>query len=120
MKTYKRPMAGWWTRNPFYRWYMLRETSCVVITIYAFILLVGLVRLAQGEAHYEAWLEALARPWAIAFHIVAFVLVAYHSWTWFKIMPKTMPRLPIPDRAIVAGGVAAIVVSSALVLWVAR
>lgn len=120
MKTYRRPMSGWWQRNPFYLWYMLREASCVVITIYAFILLVGLARLAQGEVRYEDWLERLARPWAIAFHAVGFALVAYHSWTWFKIMPKTMPRLPIPDRAIVAGGVAAIVVSSALVLWVAR
>ena len=120
MKTYKRPMPGWWRRNPFYLWYMLREASCVVITIYGFILLVGLARLAQGEARYAAWLETLAHPWAIAFHGVAFALVAYHSWTWFKIMPKTMPRLPIPDRAIVAGGVTAIFVCSALVWWAAR
>ena len=120
MRTYQRPMAGWWTRNAFYRWYMLREASCVAITIYAFILLVGLARLAQGEVRYEDWLERLARPWAIAFHVVAFVLVAYHSWTWFKIMPKTMPRLPIADRVIVAGGMVAIAVCSALVVWVAR
>ena len=119
MKTYKRPMTGWWRRNPFYLWYMLREASCVVITVYALILLVGLARLTQGEVRYEDWLERLARPWAIAFHALAFALVAYHSWTWFKIMPKTLPRLPIPDRAIVAGGVAAIGVCSALLWWAA-
>ena len=120
MNTYKRPVTGgWWRHNPFYRWYMLREASCVVITIYAFILLTGLARLAQGQASYSDWLDGLASPWAIAFHAVAFALVAYHAWTWFKIMPKTLPRLPIPDGAIVAGGVAAIFACSALVLWAA-
>ena len=125
MKTYRRAMGGWWRRNPFYLWYMLREASCVVITIYALILLVGLARLAQGEVAYEDWLERLAQPWAIAFHAVALVLVAYHAWTWFKIMPKTLPFVRIggwrvPDRAIVACGVAAIGVCSAALFWAAR
>ena len=119
MKTYKRPMGGWWRRNPFYLWYMLREASCVVITLYALILLVGLARLAQGEVRYEDWLERLSRPWAIAFHVLAFALVAYHSWTWFKIMPKTLPRIPLPDAAVAAIGVAAIGVCSALLWWAA-
>ena len=35
MKTYTRPMSGWWRRNPYYRWYMLRELSCLFITLYA-------------------------------------------------------------------------------------
>jgi uncharacterized membrane protein len=35
-------------------------------------------------------------------------------------MPKTLPRLPIPDRAIVVSGVAAIAACSALLWWVAR
>jgi fumarate reductase subunit C len=99
---------------------MVREASCVVLTIYALTLLVGVARLAQGEVRYEDWLERLSRPWVIAYHALAFVLVAYHAWTWFKIMPKTLPRLPIPDRAIVAGGVAAIGVCSALLWWAAR
>jgi fumarate reductase subunit C len=125
MKTYKRSMAGWWRRNPFYLWYMLREASCVVITIYALILLVGLARLGQGEVRYEHWLERLSRPWAIAFHALAFVLVAYHAWTWFKIMPKTLPFVRIggwrvPDPAIVASGVAAIAVCSGVLFWIAR
>jgi len=121
MRTYRRYVSGtWWWRNPYYRWYMLREASCVAITVYALILLVGLARLRQGEVAYEDWLERLSRPWAIAFHAVAFVLVAYHAWTWFKIMPKTLPRLPVPDRAIVVAGVAAIGVCSTLLWWLAR
>ena len=120
MNTYKRPVSGtWWTRNPFYRWYMFRELSCVFITLYAFILLVGLYRLAQGPEAFLAWQAALAHPASLVFHLVALVLVLYHSWTWFKIMPKTMPRLPVADRAVVAGGLMAVVVVSAICVWTA-
>ena len=126
MKSYVRPMAGWWKRNPFYLWYMLREASCVFVTLYALILLVGLARLAQGKAAFENWLESLSSPGSIAFHAVAFVLVLYHAWTWFKVMPKTLPfvRLAgrrVPDKAIVATAVAASVICSlglfAFVRW---
>ena len=120
MKTYQRPMAGWWHRNPFYLWYMLREASCVFITVYALILLVGLARLGQGEVAFEDWLESLSRPWSIAFHAVAMILVLYHAWTWFKVMPKTLPfvRLGawrVPDRLIVAlAGGSSVLLSAAL------
>ena len=48
MKTYVRPMGSWWLHNLFYRWYMVRESSCIVITVYAVILLWGLMRLVEG------------------------------------------------------------------------
>lgn len=117
VRTYVRPMAGWWRRNPFYLWYMLREASCVFVTAYALVLLVGLVRLAQGRAAFDAWREDLASPLAIAFHALALALVLYHAWTWFKVMPRTLPFVRIggtriPDRLIVAAGVASAAVSS--------
>jgi fumarate reductase subunit C len=119
MNTYKRPMAGWWLRNAFYRWYMLRELSCVFLTAYALLLLVGLYRLMQGAEAFAAWQAALARPGSLLFHAVALVLVIYHSWTWFKIMPKTLPRIPLPDWAVVTGGVTAVVLVSVALLWTA-
>ena len=117
MRVYQRPMAGWWRRNPYYLRYMLREASCVFITAYAFVLLAGLWRLAQGKAPFERWLEGLAHPLPIAFHAAAALLVLYHAWTWFKVMPKTLPRVPVPDAAIVAAGLAASAVLSAAMLW---
>jgi fumarate reductase subunit C len=119
MNTYRRPMAGWWRRNPFYLGYMLREASCVFITAYALVLLWGLYRLSQGRASYEGWLQALAHPVSMLLHAAALVLVVYHAWTWFKIMPKTLPRVPLPYEAIVAAGVAAIAACSALLWWAA-
>ncbi|MGC4079665.1 MAG: fumarate reductase subunit C [Rubrivivax sp.] len=120
LKTYQRPMAGWWTKNPFYVLYMIREGSAVLLAAYALVLLVGLARLAQGEAEYEAWRAALASPLAIVFHLVAAALVAYHSVTWFGVMPKTAPKLPFPPRLVTVGGwIAAVVVSIGLVAVVA-
>lgn len=124
MKTYQRAMAGWWRRNPFYLWYTLRELSSLAVTAYALVLLVGLARLRQGEAEFDAWREALASPASLGFHALALLLVLYHAWTWFKVMPKTLPLLRIagrrvPDEAIVAAGLAAAVLASALLLWAA-
>ncbi len=124
-KTYTRPMRGWWRKNPFYLWYMLREASCVFVTAYALVLLCGLYRLSQSADAFDAWRAALTSAWSIAFHGVALLLVLYHAWTWFKVMPKTMPFIRmggkrVPDAAIIACGAAAAVILSALlfaVVW---
>lgn len=124
-KTYMRPMAGWWRRNPFYLWYMAREASCLFITVYALVLLVGLWRLSQGPAAFEAWRAALAAPVSVAFHLVALVFVLYHAWTWFKIMPKTLPFVRVggrrvSDRAIVVSGAITAVAASILLFAAVR
>ncbi len=125
LKTYVRPMTGWWRRNPFYLWYMVREASSLFITIYALVLLMGLWRLSQGQAAFDAWRAALTAPASMVFHLVALVLVIYHSWTWFKIMPKTMPFIRIrgrriADRTIIASGVIATILSSLVLFVVVR
>ena len=119
MKTYQRAMTGWWRRNPFYLWYTLRELSSLAVTAYALVLLAGLARLRQGEAQFDAWREALASPASLGFHAVALLLVLYHAWTWFKVMPKTLPFLRVagrrvPDRAIVVAGLASAVLFSTI------
>jgi fumarate reductase subunit C len=125
LRTYVRPMRGWWLRNPFYRWYMLREATALLVALYAIELLVGLARLAQGREAYEAWRAALATPAALAFHVVALAALVYHAWTWFAVMPKTLPFLSVagrrvPDRAIVAGGVTAACLAAAALFVLVR
>ena len=100
LNPYARSMRGWWWRHPYYRWYMLRELTCVFVAAYAVVLLVGLARLAQGRAAYDAWRASLDTPLALAFHAVALVLIAYHAWTWFAVMPKSMPLLRIHGRRV--------------------
>ena len=124
--TYVRPMGVWWRRNAFYRSYMLREASALFVTLYAVVLLVGLARLAQGQAAYDAWRASLATPPWVLFHVVVLIFVAYHAWTWIAVMPKTMPIVRIGgqrvgDRTVVALGAAASIAAQlallALLTW---
>ena len=120
MKTYTRPVTGtWWTSLPYYRWYMFRELSSLFITLYALVLLWGLASLVRGRSAYEAWLDMLSAPALVLFHAVTLVLVIYHAWTWFKIMPKTLPRIPLSDTVVVVSGVSAVILVSAVLLWIA-
>jgi len=99
-RPYVRPMAGWWRRNPFFMRYMAREVTSIFVAAYAFVLLVGLLRLSQGEAAFAGWLAALATPASVAFHGLLFAVFAYHTYSWFVIMPKTMPPVVVGGRRL--------------------
>ncbi len=121
-RPFVRPMAaGWWWKNPFLLGYMLREMTSAIVAAYAFVLLAGLVALSQGEARYVRWFEALSSPWSLAFHSVVLTVFLYHSWSWFRIMPKTLPAIwlgetRLPDAVITYGGLAATLVNCAMLL----
>ncbi|UCE32484.1 MAG: fumarate reductase subunit C [Burkholderiales bacterium] len=126
IRTYTRPMSGWYRRHAFYSWYMVREASSVIVTVYALVLLTGLWRLTQGEAAFEAWRASLASPVAIVFHLLALWLFVVHTLSWFRVMPKTMPFVRIGGKRVAdatitnAGRIAAAactVVVYALFLW---
>ena len=125
VRTFVRPMQGWWRKNPYFVRYMIRESSSVFLAIYAVILLVGLLRLTQGAAAWDAWREALTSPVSILFHWLALLTVGYHAYTWWKVAPKTAPDLrfagrPLPELVITAGGWFATLGASALVYIIVR
>lgn len=122
---YVRPMKNWWLRDRFFVIYMIREATAVFVAVYALILMVGLMRLAQGEAEWNGWLAALKSPLSVAFHVVMLAAFAVHTWSWFRIMPKTMPIIfigayRVPPNVITGAGVAAAVVACAAVFVAAR
>ena len=125
VKTYVRSMDGWWRKNPFFVRYMLRESSSVFLAIYALILLVGLLRLSQGEAAWDGWRATLTHPVSILFHWAALLTVGYHAYTWWKVAPKTAPDIrvggrAIPELLITGGGLAATLGASVLVYLIVR
>jgi fumarate reductase subunit C len=124
-KPYVRPMAGWWRRDPFFIRYMAREATALFVTAYAVILLVTLGRLAQGRASFDAWLAIQRSAPMLAIHAVLLAAFAWHTVTWFAIMPKTMPPLAIAGRKLAPGlitgaGLAAALVASAALFLVVR
>jgi len=55
---YRRPMRGWWRRDPFFVRYMAREATALGVAVYALVLCVGVVCLALGEAADAAAIRA--------------------------------------------------------------
>ena len=107
-RPYVRTMDGWWKRDPFFVRYMYREFTAVFVAAYAIVLLVGLIRLSHGEAAWTGWLEAMKSPIALIFHLVVLGVFLYHTWSWFKIMPKTMAAIyrhgqKVPPETITLG-----------------
>ena len=115
-KPYVRSMDGWWKKNPFFVEYVIHESTALFVLAYAVTLLVGLIRLGQGEAAWNGWLAALQSPMALVFHLALLVAIAYHTYTWFKIMPITLPPIKVGGEklspcAIITGGLTAAVVA---------
>ena len=110
LKTYPQPTHGtWWKGNSFLSAYMAREWSSLLIVLYALILVWGLWSLSNGEVAYAHWRAIMASPLFLIFHLLAFGVVGYHSYTWFKVMPKTMPNLPFNAALFTKGGWAAVI-----------
>ena len=125
VKPYVRSMDRWWRRDRFFLFYMIREASSVFLAVYAVILMVGLWRLTQGEAAWEAWRGAMRTPAGFVFHWLALVTVSYHAYTWWKVAPKTAPDLrfggrPLPELLISGGGWLATLGASVIVFVLVR
>ena len=104
-RTYVRPVAGWWRSNPFFLRYMAREVTAIFVAAYALIMLAGVVRLSQGPAAFEEWQDGLRSPLSIAFHLLLLAVFAFHTWSWFNIMPKTLPPIVLGGRRLSAAAI---------------
>ena len=124
-RPYVRSMDGWWKRDSYFISYMAREATAVFVAAYAVVLLVGLLRLGQGEAAFNGWLQALQSTPSLLFHLIVLATFVYHTWSWFNIMPKTMPMLVVggkrvPPATITGTGLAAAAVACLAVFFIVR
>lgn len=112
---YRRPMAGWWRRNPYFFWYMVREVTAIGVAVYAVVLLAGVVCLARGEPAWNGWLAAMRSPVSIALHLLLLAGMVCHAWSWFDIMPKTMPMLFVGGKRVEASTITRVGLAVAVV-----
>lgn len=121
-RPYVRPMTGWWKRDPFFMRYMWREATAIGVAVYAVILAVGLLRLSQGEAAWNGWVQALRSPLSIALHGVLLLCMFIHAKSWFEIMPKTMPYLHVGGQRVAGSTITrtgwSVAAAATVVLWV--
>ena len=115
-RTYRRTRPVDWGRSVHRRRYMRRELTSVFLIAYALVLLVGLWRLSQGEAAFDAWRAAMGHPLALVGHVLIFIAALYQTISWFQVMPRTLPDSQIRPASITRAGWAAAAVASVLVL----
>ena len=96
---------SWWLHHPRYVAYMIRELTSLFVGLYCALLAVGLVRLAQGQAAWDAFVAAFSSPPGVVFQLLCLAFATYHSVTWFALTPKAMPLMvkgePVPGSVIV-------------------
>jgi fumarate reductase subunit C len=97
-KPYVRSMDGWWKKNPYFVEYMIHESTALFVAAYCLVLLVGVIRLGQGEAAWNGWLEAMKSPLSVLCHLVLLAGAVYHTYSWFKILPITMPPVIVGGK----------------------
>ena len=122
-RPYVRPVQpGWWRRNPYFVRYMAREVTAPFVALYALILLSGLVCLAAGPDAWRSYIEALQSRAALALHVVLVGIFTYHTFSWFAIMPKTMPPVIVDGRRMEAGAITGVGLVAATIcmciLWI--
>ena len=106
------PRFRWYFRHARYLRYMAREITCLFIGAYTLLLVVGLKRLSEGQAAYEAFLDALKGPVSVVFHVAALVFALYNTVTWFNVAPKALPVQL--GQTLLPGGVVA---AAHYVIW---
>jgi fumarate reductase subunit C len=111
---------SWWLQQPRYVLYMIRELTSLFIGLYCALLVVGLVRLAQGRAAWDEFVAAFSSPLGVIFQLLCLAFAIYHSLTWFALTPKAMPMMikgkPVPGMAVVGAHYLAWAVVSIVVL----
>jgi fumarate reductase subunit C len=99
-RPYLRSQPRYWWAHPPYRAYTIRELCGVALALYAAILLAGLVCLLRGPEAFEAYRHFLASPWSLLMHLLLLAAAVWHMWTWFQILPKTLPKLVWHGRLV--------------------
>ncbi len=92
-RPYVRPMKRtWFMDHPYYRNYMIRESSSILDGLYCLNLFDGLLQLTRGEVAWNSWVAFQAHPLMILFAIVTLCLTIYHSVTYFDMTPRVLPQ----------------------------
>ena len=123
---YKRPMTRtWWLRNRRYTLFMIRELTAILLVGFVILYLVQIARLGSGPASYDAFLQLMESPLWIALHLIFLLGALLHSVTLgsascARALPEFVFGIRIPQVAIAAGGLAAWIVVSVIIILAFR
>lgn len=111
----------WFLQRPSWTRFIVREATAVFVGAYAIFLLV-LVYRAQEAPSFSVFLEGLRSPVSLLLHLIALMMVLYHTFTWFNLTPQALPLWQgeerVPPRLIVAASYVAWLIVSGVVAWI--
>ena len=107
VKNYRKPYnpkfeATWWTKNPFYFRYMLREGTAaaalfgaleIMLGVFMFVLcdFSGEVATVESAAPWLWYVNSfLAHPLVMLLNVAVLGASVFHAVTWFALMPKAV------------------------------
>lgn len=120
---YNRPTdSGWWRALPFYRFYMLRESTAIPQLWFSLELLYGLFALRHGEESWTGFIDFLQHPIVLLLNLLALAGALLHSKTWFDLAPKASMIIAngqkMPPEPLIKGLWAVMIVLSLSILVV--
>ncbi|MCI0392212.1 MAG: fumarate reductase subunit C [Acidobacteria bacterium] len=121
-KWYRKRVSTWWWAEQWRSFkFILRELSSVAVIYFVALLLWLLWSLGQGPDKYLEFQGWMKDPLVLAFNVIAFLFVLYHSITWFNLAPKAMPirvgGKRLPEWMIAAPNYALWIVISVVIAW---
>ena len=112
----------WWVSKLAHIRFIIREITSVFVAAFAVELLLVVRSIYTGPQAYTSFLAWLQTPLSLSLHLIGFLFVLFHSFTWFNLAPKALVirvgKLRIPDAAILAGNFFGWIAFSALLGWV--
>ena len=112
----------WWMRKWSHFKFILRELTSLAVAYFVLLALCLLRAIGDGPASYAAMQEWLKTPLAIALNLIAFILLLFHTITWFNLAPRAMPirvgGKRLPDWMVAAPNYVAWLVISVIVAWI--
>ena len=103
----------WWTKNPRYFLFQIRELSGAFVVAYAFLVLWQLWALRGGQDAYDAFLQVwYSRP-IVVLNVVILAFAVLHSMTWFSLTAK-VPLIRVRGRPPPG----AVVIGANVVVWI--
>jgi fumarate reductase subunit C len=117
----KRVSTYWWLQRWEYLRFVLREISSVFVAWFVVLTLIQIYAASRGSAAYGEFLDFLKNPFVIAFNVLSFLFVVYHSITWFNLSARAMSirvgGKKVPGFMISGPNFVAWIAISAVIAW---
>ncbi len=117
----KRVSTYWWLESWAFTKFILRELTSLGVAYVVALTILQIHMLSHGPEAYAGFEDLMKNPFIIALNVISFLLVVYHTITWFNLAPRAMTvRVAgkrVPGFLISGPNFVAWLVVSAIVAW---